>query len=180
MLRVPDKTYLRGFCGGADHGKSHVAQKLFEATTAMGRPAVIISFAEPIRLMLSALLRTHLTSQEVQRALFTQEGKRTPLAILQGQTPRHALQTLGTEWGRSLIGPNLWIDIQMEHVRNYMEHGVSVIFDDVRFASEYAAIHDHGGTVVRVFNAAVHDVDGHVSEKLPPFDETYDNDWYGG
>lgn len=54
-----------------------------------------------------------------------------------GVTARHAMITLGTEWGRNLIHPDLWvkcIDTQMRELI-YRGHGKFVI-DDIRFLNE--------------------------------------------
>lgn len=169
--------FLVGLCGLAGSGKSHVAKAMHENAMSAGTPCVVLAFATPIKLMLEALLRTHMTAREAHHYLNTEDGKRTPLDLLQGRTPRQAMQTLGTEWGRTLIGPNIWIDVQMKHAQVYLAQGVSVIFDDVRFPSETAAIRDAGGEVIHVFNPYIHSEDAHISERLPPFDRTFENAW---
>ena len=35
--------------------------------------------------------------------------RETPHPLLCGRTPRQALQTLGTEWGRDCIGDDVWV-----------------------------------------------------------------------
>ncbi len=40
--------------------------------------------------------------------------KAKPCSLLAGKTPRHAMQTLGTEWGRNCIGDGFWINLWRE------------------------------------------------------------------
>lgn len=50
------------------------------------------------------------------------------------------MQTLGSEWGRQLIGPDLWVDAWRDVAARYQR----VVVDDVRFVNE-AAIAAFGG-----------------------------------
>lgn len=63
--------------------------------------------------------------------------KNEPCEELCGATCRHGMITLGTDWGRDLIHPNLWVkrlDTQMRELI-YRGHGKFVI-DDIRFLNE--------------------------------------------
>lgn len=84
-------------------------------------------------------------------------------------TPRYALQQLGTEWGRNCCD-SVWIDDALRIANallsndraSYTEkHGLwedalnldvtsGVVFSDVRFHNEFAAIKEAGGKLVRV------------------------------
>lgn len=72
------------------------------------------------------------------------EGKEQPLEIFGGKSIRHVMQTLGTEWGRELIHPDVWV--------RAWEKGAAglpnVVVDDARFPNEEAAIRRLGGTIV--------------------------------
>lgn len=71
-----------------------------------------------------------------------------------GISPRHALQTLGTEWGqyklaeydsfKEVTGRKLWVNSLLNRV-----HGDTVIAD-VRFPHEAEAIRERGGFIIRV------------------------------
>ena len=71
-----------------------------------------------------------------------------------GISPRHALQTLGTEWGqyelskydsfKETTGRKLWVNSLLNRV-----HGDTVIAD-VRFPHEAEAIRERGGFIFRV------------------------------
>jgi hypothetical protein len=59
------------------------------------------------------------------------------------------LQTLGTEWGRGTVHPEIWIRIAMERAAQHLTFN-GVVITDVRFDNEAQAIIDAGGEVWRV------------------------------
>lgn len=65
-----------------------------------------------------------------------------------GITPRRAMQTLGTEWGRGLH-PNLWVESMRDRVKA-APYDV-ILITDVRFDNEAEMIREMGGVVVEVF-----------------------------
>jgi hypothetical protein len=66
-----------------------------------------------------------------------------------GLTPRHALQTLGTEWGRNLH-PDLWVEQVLRITRGSRDR---FVIPDVRFQNEVDAIRNEGGKVIRIVRA---------------------------
>lgn len=66
-------------------------------------------------------------------------------------TPRHALQTLGTEWGRALH-PDLWVRYAMRRAHGIIDRGeaAGVVLTDLRFPNEVDCVRAAGGVVVRV------------------------------
>lgn len=83
------------------------------------------------------------------------ELKEMPLKALNGKTPRYAMQTLGTEWGRTLFGEDFWINAALSKARSLMAQGYSVVFDDVRFTNEADAIVAELGCMIRVIRPGV-------------------------
>jgi hypothetical protein len=65
-------------------------------------------------------------------------------------TPRIALQLMGTEAGRNVFHPDLWVKVveQKLAMHQIMKH--HVVITDVRFPNEVASIQEQGGFVVRV------------------------------
>jgi hypothetical protein len=61
-------------------------------------------------------------------------------------TPRLMLQLLGTEAGRDIIHPNIWVNALFA---SYLKDSNWVV-TDVRFPNEAQAIKDRGGIVIRV------------------------------
>jgi len=61
-------------------------------------------------------------------------------------TPRKLLQLLGTEAGRNIIHPNIWVNALFA---SYLKDSNWVV-TDVRFPNEAQAIKDRGGITIRV------------------------------
>lgn len=139
------------FSGLAGSGKSTAAAHLVEA-----RGFARVRFAGPLKAMMAAL---GLTPAQIDGA-----EKETPCDLLGGKTPRHAMQTIGTEWGRDLIAPDLWIRAWQAAVER-LPAGQPVVVDDCRFPNEAAAIRAAGGALVRIIRpGAGSGAAGHSSE----------------
>lgn len=154
-----------GFCGPVGAGKSTAADRLVKLWR-FNR----VRFVGPLKAMMLAL---GLSAEHVDGAL-----KEEPSRLLQGRTPRQAMQWLGTEWGRELIGPELWIAAwraAVERAGGFWEPGRGwdrlIVADDVRFANEAQAIRDRGGLVIRIERPGAGSAtgSGHVSER-PDFE----------
>lgn len=74
-------------------------------------------------------------------------------------TPRRFLQLVGTEFGRNLIHPHLWVRACLRRVDGHE----NVVISDCRFGNEARAIRERGGIVVRLNGRGVL-ADKHVSE----------------
>jgi hypothetical protein len=101
--------------------------------------------AEPLRAMLAVLLQANgMRSSEITRYL---EGdlKEQVIPCL-GVTSRYAQITIGTEWGRKLVGEDLWANTWERGI----EDGDSVMNDSVRFPNEADAIRRRGGVVILI------------------------------
>ena len=129
-----DAPGLLGITGRAGSGKSTAAQVLIDDGWHR------VKFAGPLKAMMRAI---GLTDDHIEGAL-----KEVPCDMLGGKTPRHAMQTLGTEWGRNCIAPDLWIDLARREIIAAMMRGQSVVVDDVRFENEAALIRELGGMVL--------------------------------
>ena len=99
-----------------------------------------MSFAEPIKRMLACV---GLSSEELYG-----DRKQEPSYILDGKTPRYAMQTLGTEWGRDLISPNIWVNIIKNGIKEL--GGNFIVIDDCRFSNEVGMILGLGGIIVYI------------------------------
>ena len=72
------------------------------------------------------------------------DEKETPLDFLGGKTPRQAMQTLGTEWGRNLIYDGIWLHAWE---RAFNKCSTPVVVDDLRFINEAEMIKRLGGKI---------------------------------
>lgn len=161
------KLHLIGFCGAAGAGKTTAACTIVGQYPGWHR----LSFADPLRAMLSAL---GLTADELTLR------KEEPSALLGGRTPRYAMQTLGTEWGRGQMDAELWMRAAQHKALELLAHGLNVVFDDVRFDNEARMIHALGGQVVHVRRPGrgpkmAHASERGVSEELITHTITADN-----
>jgi hypothetical protein len=65
-------------------------------------------------------------------------------------TPRYALQTLGTDWGRNCC-PDVWALAGVRRAQEWLATSSGVaVFSDCRFINEARAIREAGGQVWRV------------------------------
>lgn len=142
--------HIIAFVGKAGSGKSTAAQYL-----AVQHGFRIVKFAAPLKRMLSAV---GLDTEEIEGSL-----KQQPCDRLMGQTPRHAMQTLGTEWGRNCIHPDFWVNLWAMEV----ETKRLVAVDDCRFQNEAEAVRDFGGAIIEIRRPSLvidENVDRHASE----------------
>lgn len=141
---------ILGLTGYKGCGKSTVAAYL-ESEHGFVR----IRFADPLKDMLR---RLGLGDREIEGDL-----KEAPCAALNGRTPRHAMQTLGTEWGRQMIDPALWTAAWRRRVESAVATGNPVVAEDLRFLNEAAELAEAGGRVWRIDRPGCSAGD-HVSE----------------
>lgn len=91
--------------------------------------------------------------------------KETASPYLANLTPRWAMQSLGTEWGRNSMNPDFWVNITRERVVQFDR----VVVSDVRFPNEVEMVHKLGGLVYRVERGENPNTeDLHESERLIP------------
>lgn len=90
----------------------------------------------------------------------------------QWTTPRRFMQLIGTEWGRGMIGPSLWLESwKRDFDDERLLDGVRLIVaDDCRFPNEAELIKSMGGIVVEIVRdgAGSESGAGHVSENRIP------------
>ena len=143
-----------GLMGLLGSGKSEAANHLV-----LNHGFQRIKFAGPLKNMMRAL---GLGENEIEG-----DRKELPCNLLGGKTPRFAMQTLGTEWGRNLIDPGLWVRAWMVAVGGTAEDS-KIVVDDVRFPNEVRALLDMApelGRVIRIVRPMVGKApSSHVSE----------------
>ena len=140
-----------GLCGAAGAGKDTVAMRLVES-----HGFTKLAFADPIYDAVSAI-----TGVSVDQ-LKDRSRKENCLGWI-SCSPRRLLQSLGTEWGRDMIHPEIWIMSLMNRIDGTRD----VVITDVRFNNEAEAILARGGEVWRVEGRASRldaESSGHSSE----------------
>lgn len=127
---------LIGLVGTAGSGKSLAAQYIVSS-----HGYEKMAFADPFKKMLLALgvPKINLYGSDADKSV--------PLDVLCGKSARHAMQTLGTGWGRKYLKETYWTEHLMRRVA---AEPFNVVIDDVRHIEEAEAIRKAGGNLVRV------------------------------
>ncbi len=125
---------------------------------------VSIKFADVLKRMIRVLLTEGMGISSTHARRYTDGDLKETVIPFFGVSCRHMMQTLGTDWGRALIKPTIWIDVAKARIQEQIDLGCSVVVDDMRFPNEYDAIVALGGTVIRVVRPGLVDATGHVSE----------------
>lgn len=147
-----------GFIGRRRSGKDTAAFALMQAGYAG------LKFAGALKAMLDTYLEYTGMPEDARRLAIEGSYKEVGLDKLQGKSTRFAMQTLGTEWGRNLIGENLWVDAAIARAKQFEK----VVFTDVRFPNEVAALQGIGATLIKIERPDLDCdfADVHVSEDL--------------
>ena len=133
-------------------GKSTTAQYL------EGQGYVIVPFAETLKEMLIPMLEA-LGYDHKGAQYLVHYGKQIVVGDA-GVSVRHMLQTLGTEWGRACIHPEIWLRCWRKRMDKYD----AVVVDDVRFSNEADLVKLLGGELWRIDRPDVPREHGHASE----------------
>lgn len=142
------KAPLIAFCGLARSGKDTAANFLVAATGGYR-----YAFADPIKAMIVPL------GIDMSDPYWDAHKEEVIPAL--GVSPRRILQTLGTDWGRSIINPELWVILAHQRL---LRSGPGMVISDLRFENEAAWVRRHGGRVVHITRACCAAVESHVSE----------------
>lgn len=153
-------------------GKTTVANYLAE------HGYVCVSLAEPIKAMTEVFL--HQFGFDAEEATHAVQYAKGTLVPELGLTVRQLLQTLGTEWGRTCLHPDVWVMTWSQRVHALLATGHRVVCDDVRRCNEASAIRIHGGQLWRVTRPSITRTTNHISEgeldTYPDFDVHCVND----
>jgi len=160
---------ILGICGHSCSGKDTFADRLV-----LKHGYVRLSLADPIKRTAQAwwgFSDQQLWGPSEER---NRPDPRYPRPDGTFLSPRFALQTLGTEGGRTCY-PNTWVDLAIRTANAILTGAVyhphvglgpssgrrpaGVVIPDVRFANELAAIQQAGGRVLRLRRVGA---DGHV------------------
>lgn len=147
-----------GLTGLAGSGKDTVRAMLEDAHGFTG-----LAFADPIRQMLRELLTSNCISTEWmdKRPL-----KEQPIPQL-GVSYRHLAQTLGTEWGRQTVAPDLWLRMAAAYIDGIASETFApprFVISDVRFPNEADWVRSRGGVVWHIHRPGIEPVRAHASE----------------
>jgi len=138
------KPLLIGLVGATGCGKTTLASRLVE------RGFTRAHMGQPIKNMLGALGLT------VEQLTGETDVRKRPSDLLGGRSPRYAMETLGTDWGRKMISPEIWANAVETRVRQmWREFPVPVVIDDLRFPSDWKMVERLDGIMVRIVRPGV-------------------------
>lgn len=118
-----------GIAGKAGSGKDTVADFLVQE-----HGYVKYSWAAPIKAALAAMGFPEPADRDLKEAIIPELGV----------SWRHLAQTLGTEWGRKLAHPDLWLILAARHMTE------RTVIADVRFENEAAMVRENGGVILHM------------------------------
>ncbi|TCP43919.1 deoxynucleotide monophosphate kinase [Rhodovulum marinum] len=149
-----------GLAGPQYSGKSTAAKAL--AGVGFER----LRFAAPLKAAFRGLLAELCVAPDRIERMIEGDLKEVPAPELSHRTPRHAMRTLGTEWGRDLMAPDFWVSPMIARASDLLARGVPVAFEDVRFPNEAAAVRALGGIVVMIEGRGGSAAAAHASESF--------------
>lgn len=141
-------TLLIGLMGKARSGKDTAADAL-QREFNLHRYA----FADPLKDMLEVVFGDK----------FRKGDREQPIEWL-GRSPRQLMQTLGTEWGRDMVHPDLWQLLAHQRWLAKQAAGQGMVVSDVRFPNEVRWVQEQGGLIIEIVRPGVEPVNSHVSE----------------
>lgn len=181
-MNIEQLPFVVGLAGRKGSGKTTLAKLLAASSNAVTDAQLkpqMVALAQPLKDMIAMLL----TYKGIPQPELVQyiEGDKKEQPIIKDVTARKLMQTLGTEWGRS-IDENLWTDIIENDVKELLNSYKAdvkwlkekqpetalparpfIIISDVRFPNEVEMVRRLGGKVFWV-SRVDEPADGHASE----------------
>jgi hypothetical protein len=83
----------------------------------------------------------------------TPEQRLRPQQLLGGKSARYALSSLGTDWGRNMITPDLWANAIRLRIERYFRDNSDpspIVIDDLRFPNDWRVVEQFGGLILTI------------------------------
>jgi len=87
----------------------------------------------------------------IEKDVFFDRFKKEAVIPSLGVSPRHIMQTFGTDWARQMIKDDIWLMIAKAKLQ---AASANVVITDVRFENEANLVRELGGTVLHVSGRA--------------------------
>lgn len=168
--------FVIGLHANARCGKDTAANILLSGLF-RGKSVRSYAFAKPFKDALAIML--NLSEEQLYG------DKKLEVDPVYGVTPRFAMTSIGTEWGRNTINPDIWIIRAKQEIDKAIADGCDgIIITDVRFPNEAEAIYEFNSpeegivaTVIHITAPGVecnHGMYQHESEQTLAVNETLD------
>ena len=145
---------LIGLAGRARPGKTTAANHL-----ANTYDLVTYALADPLREGLMNIFN-------LSPCDFDDERKELMIDWL-GRSPRELMQSMGTDWGRHQVHPELWLllaEKNLEFLGQTNDNARGFVISDLRFENEADFVRKRGGMVIHVLRPDAMEVNPHTSE----------------
>lgn len=131
-----------GLAGLKRSGKSTIEKRLLSYPFNY----LTYSFAHPIKLTLANLFNIDYNTLDSQITKEVNLNSPPFNTLDKPVTPRLLMTTLGTEWGRKLIHPNIWTELAKLHI----DTDKNTLLSDIRFENEASLVRDLKGIVIHI------------------------------
>ena len=160
-----NKPVIVAFCGRIGVGKSTLAHELADSTG-----GEVMSFADPLRDMIGQIVDKKYLSSDMIDGVRAKDVEIPWLGSPERMTGRKLLQLCGTDFGRNMVDPDIWVKVARKRLNQHQTfYGLPhkhIFIDDLRFDNEARMVRTKGGLVVEVKrDGADFGEDSHVSEK---------------
>jgi len=145
---------LIGLAGRARPGKTTAANHL-----ANTYDLVTYALADPLREGLMNIFN-------LSPCDFDDERKELTIDWL-GRSPRELMQSMGTDWGRHQVHPELWLllaEKNLEFLGQTNDNARGFVISDLRFENEADFVRKRGGMVIHLLRPDAAEVNPHISE----------------
>lgn len=135
------KPFLIGISGKAYSGKDFTADAIKQLFSDL--KIYKIAYADAVRNMLKSIVDVD--------AIYKLNKKEEPIEGL-GVSLRELMQSLGTDWGRHILGDNFWVNILNKRINDnsFLTEADVIVISDCRFQNEIDYIINHNGIVLNV------------------------------
>ena len=148
-LSIFTKMSLIGLCGFAGAGKDTVGAYLVSE-----HGYVKVAFADPLKDVVSSIFgwdRAMMDGVTPEDRKFRETVDQWwTEAVGKTITPRNQMQLWGTDIGRKMFHPKLWILAVRRKVEKLLEEGKKVVVTDCRFVDECEIVRELGGKLCRI------------------------------
>lgn len=165
LLRKPapvprEQVRIIALAGPIGAGKSLAADMLADECG-----GVHVQWADPIYAGLATML-------DVPESMLRDREKKELIIDWLGVSPRHLLRTSGTEWGRELVHPDIWLKLMDRRIDRLAAEGCGfVAICGTRFLNEADMVRSRGGEVWWIDRPVVSIGPPHVSDILLTADD---------
>jgi len=152
---------LIAIAGGMGSGKDTFGKML---QTHLGKDYEIVKFAYAVKQIAALILNVpveRFEDEDFKKCWLGEEWENHTLPFEEPYTVRKLLQRIGTEAGRHMLHPNIWVN----NVFNRFTNDSHWIITDLRFPNEFETIKKRGGYTIKIVREIGYDNSQHLSER---------------